>query len=174
MWFNEKQIQCMVFEIIVYIFSFIALILDCKYTNLIYITVVYSLKRDQVQCLLKTLGKWFCLCKVFIVWCNIFCIVRSKKGYMMWDTGILHRYLTSHMPVTHVQLYEKIKNQGWTQVLRKGKQFLLHIWHPSCYSCYKPVDKSWIRKGPNCDYDYLLLKMLNLLFLNFIHTGKII
>jgi len=22
--------------------------------------------------------------------------------------------------------------RGWTQVLRKGKQFLLHQWHPSC------------------------------------------
>ena len=23
----------------------------------------------------------------------------------------------------------------WLQLLRKGKQFLLHKWHPSCYSC---------------------------------------
>ena len=28
------------------------------------------------------------------------------------------------------------------QILRKCKMFLLHWWHPSCYSCYKPVDKS--------------------------------
>jgi len=27
-------------------------------------------------------------------------------------------------------------------VLRKGKKFLLLQWHPSCYSCYKPDDKS--------------------------------
>ena len=40
-----------------------------------------------------------------------------------------------------------------TQVLRKGKQFLAHIWHPSCYSCNKPGDKSWIKNGPDCDYD---------------------
>jgi hypothetical protein len=33
------------------------------------------------------------------------------------------------------------KNQ-WTQVLRMDKQFLLHMWHPSWYSCYKPGDKS--------------------------------
>jgi formate hydrogenlyase subunit 3/multisubunit Na+/H+ antiporter MnhD subunit len=26
-----------------------------------------------------------------------------------------------------------------TQVLRKGKQFLLHMWHPSCYSCQSSV-----------------------------------
>lgn len=30
----------------------------------------------------------------------------------------------------------------WTQVLRMYKQFLLHMWHPSWYSCYKPGDKS--------------------------------
>ena len=44
------------------------------------------------------------------------------------------------------------KNRRWTQVLRKGKQFLLHVWHPSCYSCYAPSNMSWISKGPDCDY----------------------
>jgi hypothetical protein len=38
-------------------------------------------------------------------------------------------------------------------VFRKDKQFLLHRWHLSCYFCYKPSDKSWIGKGPDCDYD---------------------
>ena len=38
-------------------------------------------------------------------------------------------------------------------MLRKGKQFLLHVCHPWYYSCYKPGDKSWMRKGPDCDYD---------------------
>jgi hypothetical protein len=33
-----------------------------------------------------------------------------------------------------------------TRMLRKGKKFLLHMWHPSCYSCYKPGDKSWMKK----------------------------
>jgi len=30
--------------------------------------------------------------------------------------------------------------------LRKDNQFLLmfHLWHPSCYSCYKSGDKSWM------------------------------
>ena len=31
---------------------------------------------------------------------------------------------------------------------RKGKQFLLHMWHLSCYLCYKPGDKSLMRKLP--------------------------
>ena len=35
------------------------------------------------------------------------------------------------------------KNRGWTQKLRKGWQFLLHMWHRSCYSCYETgVNKS--------------------------------
>ena len=31
------------------------------------------------------------------------------------------------------------KNRWWTQVLRNGRQFLLHQWHPSCYSSYNAV-----------------------------------
>jgi hypothetical protein len=31
------------------------------------------------------------------------------------------------------------KNRAWTQVHRKGKRFLFHMWHPSCCSCYNPV-----------------------------------
>jgi hypothetical protein len=36
-------------------------------------------------------------------------------------------------------------------VIRSGKQFMLHMWHPSCYTYYKPDDKRRIRKGPDCD-----------------------
>ena len=39
------------------------------------------------------------------------------------------------------------KNQEWSQVLQKGKQYLLHMWHPSCKSCYKPGDKSHMLEG---------------------------
>jgi hypothetical protein len=35
-------------------------------------------------------------------------------------------------------------NWGWTQVLRKGKQLQFHMWRLSCYSGYKPGEKSWI------------------------------
>jgi hypothetical protein len=38
-------------------------------------------------------------------------------------------------------------------VLRKGKHFLLYMLLLSCNSCYKPGDKSWMRKGPYCDND---------------------
>ena len=51
----------------------------------------------------------------------------------------LHRKLKSRSSNMNL-----IENQEWTQVLWKGKQFLLHMWHLSCYSCYKPGDKSWM------------------------------
>ena len=42
---------------------------------------------------------------------------------------------------------------GWSRVFRNSNEFLLHMWHPSCYSCYKPGDKSWTKKGLDADYD---------------------
>ena len=38
-------------------------------------------------------------------------------------------------------------NRGWTHVPLKGMQFFFHVWHPSCYSCDKPGDKSVLKKG---------------------------
>jgi hypothetical protein len=35
-----------------------------------------------------------------------------------------------------------LKKPGWTRVFQNGKQFLLHWWHSSCYSSYKPGDNS--------------------------------
>jgi hypothetical protein len=35
----------------------------------------------------------------------------------------------------------------------KGKQFLLHQWHLSFLSKYKPADNSWIIKRPESVYD---------------------
>jgi hypothetical protein len=36
------------------------------------------------------------------------------------------------------------KKRRWTLVLQNGKHFPLHLWHSSCYSCYKSVDMSWM------------------------------
>jgi hypothetical protein len=51
-------------------------------------------------------------------------------------------------------------NRGWTHVPLKGIQFFFHVWHPSCYSCDKPGDKSVLRKGQSMitgtTRDYLL------------------
>jgi len=44
------------------------------------------------------------------------------------DTTEQHKKLKRWATLTHQ------KNQGWTQVLAKGKQFLLFITHPLCYS----------------------------------------
>ena len=39
------------------------------------------------------------------------------------------------------------------QVLWKGRMYLLKMWHLLCYTCYKPSDKTWMRKEPDCYYD---------------------
>jgi len=52
-----------------------------------------------------------------------------------------------HHNTLHIK--HKIKQQEpscrreLTPVPRKGKQFLLHKWRPSCYSCHKHRDQSY-------------------------------
>jgi hypothetical protein len=41
----------------------------------------------------------------------------------------------------------------WSPIKTLDKQFLLHMQHPSCYSCYEAGDKSWMGKEQDCDYD---------------------
>ena len=41
-----------------------------------------------------------------------------------------------------------------TRVLLKGRQFLLQMWHPPCYSCYKPGDKHGEERGDIILYVY--------------------
>jgi hypothetical protein len=41
-------------------------------------------------------------------------------------------------------------NVGLTLVFRQRNHLLFNMRHPSCYSCYKPGNKSWIRKEPDC------------------------
>jgi hypothetical protein len=43
------------------------------------------------------------------------------------------------------------KNRGWTQL--SWKQALFHVWHSSCYSCYKPGDESAMSREQDCEYD---------------------
>ena len=45
-------------------------------------------------------------------------------------------------------------------LLRKGKQFLLHMWHSTFHSCYKSDDKSGMMKERDCDYDKQIICML--------------
>ena len=56
--------------------------------------------------------------------------------------------------------HEPSWNPRVTHVVRKGKQFLLHMWHLSCYSSYKPGDKSWMRKWPDYNYDKQNISMV--------------
>jgi len=36
------------------------------------------------------------------------------------------------------------KTTGRPRVLRDDTQFMFHMWHPPCYSYYKPDDRSWL------------------------------
>ena len=46
-----------------------------------------------------------------------------------------------------------IKIQGLTRSLMICKQFLLHLCHPSCYSCQESNNASWKRKEQDRAYD---------------------
>jgi len=51
------------------------------------------------------------------------------------------RHYTEHLSSSNTK---PTKNRVWTQVFPKAKQFPLHMWHTSCYACYKHSDKSWM------------------------------
>jgi hypothetical protein len=69
-------------------------------------------------------------------------------------------YAMAEWERTNIDLYnttQKTKDRATRTsvkpIFRKVKQFLLHMWHPSCYSFFKPEDKSHTRKRPGYDYD---------------------
>ena len=66
------------------------------------------------------------------------------------------------------------KNPWWSQVFRKGRQFLIHLCRTSYYSSYKPVDKSWMRKGPEV-FSTLPLETISpfLHVLNILHYSMV-
>jgi len=62
-------------------------------------------------------------------------------------------YKTQHK-ILKIERHEPTNIRGLTLLLRKRKQFLFHMLHPSCYSWSNPViSQSWSRNGPDCDYD---------------------
>jgi len=71
-----------------------------------------------------------------------------------WSTNITHK-AKDQININPTE------NWLWTEMLRKGKQFLFHMWCPSCYSCYEPGDKwtgLWLKQtehigGHLCDTD---------------------
>jgi len=52
-------------------------------------------------------------------------IKRTKRQTIIYRTLCRNLRLSNTNPT---------KTWGWTQILRKDIQFLLHTWHPSCYS----------------------------------------
>jgi len=48
-----------------------------------------------------------------------------------------------HVDGRHEQ-HEHHYNRKWSQVFRKDKQFVLHLWYPSCNSDCKPGDTMYV------------------------------
>ena len=69
---------------------------------------------------------------------------RKSKQAKTTKNKTLHRKIKIEQHGPHT-------NQGCFQVLRMGKEFLLHMWHPSCYSYYKQGGHSLMKKVT--DYD---------------------
>ena len=70
--------------------------------------------------------------------------VNQNKGCkrMQWSQKYIHN--NKHLSLKMEKHESHKEKQGWNHGLLKGKQFLLHWWHPSCYSCQQSSDNlSW-------------------------------
>ena len=72
--------------------------------------------------------------------------IRTDNKIAIWQRTCNLQSITQR---TKDRAHESWYNRDWTQVLQNSKTFLIQYWRPSCYACYKPRDKSWIRRGRN-------------------------
>ena len=109
------------------------------YNKQMYITVLYHQKTWVFD--------WQHIC--YVCW-----MCRDSYGYSSRRLVPLFAWSRLHTGAYQKKNERKLSRSfGWIKVLRKGKQFLLHMWHPSYYFCYKLCDKSWMMKRPHCNYD---------------------
>jgi hypothetical protein len=71
-------------------------------------------------------------------------IQRPKEEGRRTDNTAAKRRRTKGKPTICKPLHDRTTRIPLKDgsVLRKGKQFLFHLSHPLCFSCYKPGDKS--------------------------------
>jgi len=62
---------------------------------------------------------------------------KSKKGRQHNGQKVTQRSIKHYTENQRSSNTNPTKNCKWNPVLRKGKQFLLHMWHQSGYSCCK-------------------------------------
>ena len=71
----------------------------------------------------------------------------KKSTYIMY----IFQYPFSLIRFIHVIKWFAVQIMGltksWTQLPRKRKCVLLHLWHSPAWSCFTPGDKSWTRTG---------------------------
>jgi hypothetical protein len=77
-------------------------------------------------------------------------IIRSRKWKDRQHNGQKKKIKSTNNDLENIKQNTKdwatrnpLKKRKWNQVLRKTKQFLLYMWHPSCYSYYKHDEYCW-------------------------------
>jgi hypothetical protein len=93
---------------------------------------------------------------------NNISVLSSLEVLLVEETGVPgenHRPVASHWQTLWHNIVSSTPRRsgirsGWTHVLRECKQFLFHMWHPSCYKhsdisfssiCnYSTINKKWI------------------------------
>ena len=87
---------------------------------------------------------------------------KRVKNRRMTDNTIVKRKMTKGQITICKTLHGKLKIEQQELIKNRGElgcsgtvslQFLFHMWHSSCYSCYKHDDMSGMRKGLDCHYD---------------------
>ena len=64
----------------------------------------------------------------------IYLSMRNRNGHHNTELRTQRHTIGQHKKMKRWATRTQPKNRKWTQVLAKGKQFLLLIRHPSCYS----------------------------------------
>jgi hypothetical protein len=123
--------------------------IKCPVTKFLYETM-WHLHYTVDLVLMDSMFGWinFSVFLLLVLW-MFFCLLAIVFFLSFLDLQLLNTPLVSsnssfflHMwMMVNVCLFNSVDEGGWTQVLRKGKQFLLHLWHLSCYSCYNLGDR---------------------------------
>ena len=102
-------------------------------------------------------------------------VIRSHKSKDRQYNGQMKNYKRTNNDLQNIT--KKTKDRATRTPLKPGWiQFLLHMWHPSCYSRYKPGEKSWMRKRLVSNYDKRNISMVvcEVMLINLYSTDTLI
>ena len=61
----------------------------------------------------------------------------------------------------YITIHRKLKIEQQKPDVSSCAQFFLKMWHPSCYSSYRPGDKSSMGTGPDCNDENLNVSVVS-------------